>query len=160
MFDELRSAFREALENFNKELSREHVPETVDRLISGMVDEITSTKAHVADLESQLEKATAVAAREKQEAETARRREQMARQIDDTETADLAGQYAAKHEEHQGVLAQKIEALQAELTFSRKEVELMMEKVKEAKTKRSTLAATTGRTGARGTMSGADGPVR
>ena len=38
MFDNLRSAFREAYENFNKELNREHVPETVNRLIGGMVD--------------------------------------------------------------------------------------------------------------------------
>ena len=36
MFDDLRSAFREAYENFNKELNREHVPETVNRLIGGL----------------------------------------------------------------------------------------------------------------------------
>ena len=37
MFEDLRSAFREAYVNFNKELNREHVPETVNRLIGGMV---------------------------------------------------------------------------------------------------------------------------
>ena len=33
MFENLRNAFREAVENFNKELSRDQVPETVDKLL-------------------------------------------------------------------------------------------------------------------------------
>ena len=39
MFEDLRNAFREALDNFNKELERDQVPETVDGLLRGMTAE-------------------------------------------------------------------------------------------------------------------------
>jgi phage shock protein A len=156
MFDDLRSAFREAYENFNKELSREHVPETVNRLISGMVDEITDAKAEIGNLENQIGKARAGAKKEKGEAATCRRREQMAREIGDSETADLAAQFAEKHEEHQQLLEQKAKALKAELDFRGEEVEEMMAKVKEAQAKRDSLSATAGRSGARESISAAD----
>jgi phage shock protein A len=156
MFDNLRSAFREAYENFNKELNREHVPETVNRLIGGMVDEITDVKAEIANLESQIGKTLAGAKKEKGDAATCRRREQMAREIDDVETADLAAQFAEKHEEHQQVLEQKAKALKAELDFRGEEVEEMMAKVKEAQAKRDSLSATAGRSGARESISAAD----
>ncbi len=156
MFEDLRSAFREAYENFNKELNREHVPDTVDRLIGGMVDEINDVKGEVANLESQIRKALAEAEREGAEAATCMRREQMAREIGDSETADVAAQFAEKHEEHQQLLEQKAKALKAELDFSREEVEEMMAKVKEAQAKRDLLSATAGRSGARESISAAD----
>lgn len=156
MFENLRSAFREAYENFNKELNREHVPETVNRLIGGMVDEITDVKAEIASLESQIGKTLAGSKKEKGDAATCRRRERMAREIDDGETADLAAQFAEKHEEHQQVLEQKAKALKAELDFRGEEVEEMMAKVKEAQAKRDSLSATAGRSGARDSISAAD----
>jgi len=156
MFEDLRSAFREAYENFNKELNREHVPETVNLLIGGMVDEITDVKNEVANLKSQIEKALSEAEEEKAEAVTCRRRERMAREIGDSKTADLAAKFAEKHEEHQQLLEQKAKALKAELDFRREEVEEMMEKVKEAQAKRDSLSATAGRSGARESISAAD----
>ncbi len=56
MFDDLRAAFKEALDNFNKELGRNQVPGTVDKLLSSMKDEIAEEKAEVAGVEAQLEK--------------------------------------------------------------------------------------------------------
>ena len=156
MFENLRSAFREAYENFNKELNREHVPETVNRLIGGMVDEITDVKAEIGNLESQIRKALAEAEKEKAQAATCRRREKMARGIRDSETADVAAQFAEKHEEHQQLLEQKAKALKAERDFRREEVEEMMAKVKEAQAKRDSLSATAGRSGARESISTAD----
>ncbi len=156
MFEDLRSAFREAYVNFNKELNREHVPETVNRLIGGMVDEIADVKAEVAHLETQIAKAVAEAENEKGQAATCRRREQMAREIGDSETADVAAQFAEKHEEHQQLLEQKAKALEAEFDFRGEEVEEMMAKVKEAQAKRDSLSATAGRSGARETISAAD----
>lgn len=156
MFEDLRSAFREAYVNFNKELNREHVPETVNRLISGMVDEITDVKAEVARLETQIAKALAEAENERAQGATCRRREKMARDIGDSETADVAAQFAEKHEEHQRLLEQKAKALKAERDFTAEEVEEMMAKVKEAQAKRDSLSATAGRSGARETISAAD----
>ena len=36
MFEDLRAAFHEAIEAFNKELSRDQVPERVDKLIESL----------------------------------------------------------------------------------------------------------------------------
>lgn len=156
MFDNLRSAFREAIENFNKELARDQVPETVDRLLVGMRNEVADAKVRIRELEDHLARATAEAAREKKEAETARRRGKMASDIGDEETAQVALQYAAKHEERQRILEQKATALEQELTLRRREVEEMLEKVKEAQARRDSLSATAGRTGARESLGAAD----
>ena len=156
MFEDLRRAFREGIDNFNKELNREHVPETVDKLIKGMVDEITDAKSGLGELENQIKKALIESEKEKGEAQTARRREQMANEIGDAETAMIAASFAEKHEQHQTVLEQKALALKAEFEFREAGIEEMMSKIKEAKTKRESISATAGRTGGRESISAAD----
>ncbi|NCG32781.1 MAG: hypothetical protein GWP44_07845 [Proteobacteria bacterium] len=156
MFEDLRRAFREGIDNFNKELNREYVPETVDKLIKGMIDEITDAKSGLGELENQIKKALIESEKEKGEAQTARRREQMANEIGDAETAMIAASFAEKHEQHQTVLEQKALALKAEFEFREAGIEEMMSKIKEAKTKRESISATAGRTGARESISAAD----
>ncbi len=156
MFENLRNAFREAVENFNKELARGQVPETVDRLLKGMRDEVSDAKVQLRELEDQIGRTDAEVEREKAEVATARRRGKMAHDIGDTETADIATQYAARHEERQRVLEQKGVALRQEVELRRKEVDEMLDKVKEAQTKRDSLAATAGRSGARESLRAAD----
>jgi len=156
MFEDLRAAFREALDNFNKELRRENVSETTDRLLVGMKNEIADEKVQVRELESQLEKAIAGAEREGEAAATCRRREKMARDIGDEETAALAGQHAVKHEGHQALLVKKAQAMREELEFRRRNVDEMIDKFTEAKEKRDALTATTGRSSARRSLSEAD----
>jgi phage shock protein A len=156
MFDELREAFREALDNFNKELKRDRVPETVDRLLSGMRDEIIDEKAQIAGLEEQLQKALSQAEREAQNGLTCRRREEMARRIADEETANVAAEHAVKHEGHHVLLKKKAEAIREELEFRRRTAADMMAKFEEARTKRDSLSATAGRSGARDSFAEAD----
>ena len=156
MFENLRDAFREAIDNFNKELSRDQVPESVDRLLVGMRDEVADAKVRIGELEEQLERARRESARERTSAETARRREGMAREIDDSETADVAAEFAAKHEERVRLLEQKALALQEELAFRKREYEEMLAKFKEARAKREALAATAGRSGARESLGAAN----
>jgi phage shock protein A len=156
MFDDLRAAFREALDNFNKELGRDQVPGTVDALLAGMRDEIVDEKAEVAGLEAQLERTLAQASQEKERGATTRRREEMARRIDDTETADLAAEHAAKQEGHHVLLERKATALREELVFRRRTLEEMMAKFTDARTKRDALSATAGRTSARDSFTEAD----
>ena len=55
MFENLRTAFREAVDNFKDEMGRDQVPETVDRLLKGMVDEATDAKTRLRDLEKGIE---------------------------------------------------------------------------------------------------------
>ena len=156
MFEDLRRAFREAMDNFQQELNRDRVPGTVDRLLSGMVDEVTEAKTRLADLEQQLEKTRAESAREAREIETCDRRAAMAREIDDEETARVATEYGDRHRRRKEVLDMKAVALAEEVTLRRGEVDEMLEKVKEARARRDALAAETGRTGARESIRGAD----
>ncbi|HSG08184.1 MAG TPA: hypothetical protein VLA36_07495 [Longimicrobiales bacterium] len=156
MFENLRNAFREAIENFNKELDRDQVPGAVDRLLAGMRDEVADAKVRIRELEDQIARADAEATREKTAASTARRRGKLAADIDDTETVQLAEQYVQRHEERQRILEQKSAALRQELAIRRKEVEEMLAQVKDAQAKRDTLAATSGRSGARESIRAAD----
>jgi phage shock protein A len=156
MFDNLRHAFKEALENFNKELSREQMPGTVDRLLSGMRDEVADAKVRVRELEDHLARTTAEAEREKTEVATARRRGKMAADIGDEETARVAMEYAARHEERHAVLEKSALAMKDELALRAREIEEMLAKVKEAQAQRDGLTATTGRSGARESLSEAD----
>lgn len=156
MFEDLRRAFREAVHNFKEELNRDEIPEAMDKLLVGMKNEVAEAKVRVRELEDQLERARAEAAREAEEAATCRRREEMARGIEDGETADVAASYARKHEERHRILEEKAEALAKELAYRRNEVEEMLAKVKEAQTKRDALTATAGRSEARRSLGEAD----
>ena len=156
MFDDLRAAFSEALDNFNKELSRNQVPETVDKLLVSMKNEIADETAQVAGVEAQLEKTLGEIEHVRERGETARRREEMARKIDDQETATLAAQYAGRHESHAEVLDRKADALREELGFRKRTVDEMYARFHEAKEKRDALGTTAGRSGARESLSAAD----
>jgi phage shock protein A len=155
MFDDLRAAFKEALDNFNKELNRDQVSDAADKLLVGMRKEIVDEKAQVSGLEDQVAKTRAQIERLTQEAATTRRRESLAREIDDEETANLAAEYAAKVEGHRDVLGKKLTALEEELAFRSRTVKEMYARFEEAKEKREALKATTGRSGARETITAA-----
>ena len=156
MFEDLRAAFREALDNFNKELRRENVSEAADRLLIGMKHEIADEKVQIRELEAQLEKARTSARLEHEAGTTARRREKMARDIGDEETASIAAQHAAKHEGHGALLEKKAAAIAEEIEFRRGNVDEMIERFSDAKQKRDALSATAGRAGARKSFSEAD----
>lgn len=156
MFENLRNAFREAIENFNKELSRDQVPETMDHLLVGMRTELVDTRARITGLEQELARTEADVERQKAEAATARRREKMASDIGDEETTKVAAQFAQRHEERHGVLGQKAAALTQELALLRREYDEMMAKFKEAEASRAGLSASADRTGARESLGATD----
>lgn len=156
MFENLRRAFKEAVDNFKTEIGRDEVPEAVDRLLKGMETEVTTAKVNLEDLKSQLARARTRAEKEAAEAETCRRREEMAREIGDEETATIAGQYAEKHLTRCKVLTEKGDAIEAEIQLRHREVEEMLVQIKEARRNRATLAAQAGRANARDSLSGAD----
>jgi phage shock protein A len=153
MFEDLRAAFRQAVENFNRELHRDQAPETMDRLLRGMQRELVDAKTLISELESQVARARGEARHEAGQAEVCRRREEMARRIDNSDTADLAARYAERHAQRQELLEQKVSALGEELAFRRKDAEEMLERIKEARIEREGLTASTGRTRARDTLS-------
>jgi len=156
MFDDLRAAFRQAVENFNRELKRDQLPETVDRLLSGMQRELVEAKALVLDLEGQIERGKAEVRHEAEQAAACQRREEMARRIDDTETADLAATYGERHRERHALLQQKVATLEEELSFRRRDAEEMLARLQEARTQREGMVASSGRTTARESIGEAD----
>ncbi len=156
MFENLRNAFREAVENFNRELRREGVTETVDGLLKGMEKETVAARAGLDSLKEQLGVARKRATAEGREAEVCRRREKLARKIGDTDTAGIAAQFAEKHDNRRRVLSDKANAIEAEIRLRESEYAEMIQQIRKARANRDSLAATAGRTQARGSINQAD----
>ncbi len=149
MFENLRRAFREALDNFNREMERDAVPEAMDGLLKGMEKEAVSAKSGLDALMKELEATRKRADAEKREAEVCRRREALACRIGDIETADIAAKFAEKHRRRFRVLTEKGDAIQAEVRLRESEFDEMLDQIREARASRSSLDATAGRTRAR-----------
>lgn len=156
MFENLRAAFREAVDNFKDEMGRDQVPEAVDRILKGMRDEVTEAKTRLHDLETAIQRALLEADREKKEEATCIRREKMARDIGDEETARVAAEFRVKHAKRREVLEGKAVALKRELEVRQAEIQEMIQQIKEAQKKRDALAAEAGRSTARESIRGAD----
>ncbi len=156
MFESLRDAFREAVANFKDEMARDQVPETVDRLLAGMVEEVTDAKTALRDLEDEIRRTRAEATKAEAELQTCQRRERMAEQIGDVETARVAREFAEKYEKRRALMERKAVALGEELEFRKSELDEMLAKIKEAKARKDSLSATAGRTGARESIQAAD----
>ncbi|RMH18655.1 MAG: hypothetical protein D6701_06025 [Gemmatimonadetes bacterium] len=156
MFENLRRAFREAVDNFKEELGRDDVPEAVNRLLAGMRDEVTDAQAQVRKLEEDLAKARALVEEEERQLATCRRRETLARDIGDEETVRIALEYAERHERRLEAFRHKVVAFEEELTVRRAEVQEMLQALKKAQSNRDILAAQAGRTDAREAVSAAD----
>lgn len=156
MFENLRRAFREAVDNFNRELERDAVPEAVDGLIRGMQKEAVATRAGLEGLKEQLARARKRAEAEAREAQVCRRREEMARKIGDAGTAEVAAEFAEKHAARERVLSDKATAIEAEIRLYETEYADMLSQIKKARANRSAMAAQSGRTKARDSVRGAD----
>ena len=148
MFDELRQAFREALDNFNKEVRRDQVSETTDTLLIEMKKEIINEEGQIAKLEDQLLKTMSEVAALDENIVTARRRQELARTISDEDTAGLAGDWVSKAKHQRTILLKKAGALQEQVEFRSQAINEMHDRFKEAQLKRETLSATSARTAA------------
>lgn len=149
MFEDLRQAFREALENFREELNRDAVPGAVDRILREMVSEVTDARTRLKAVEADLEATRLRVRSEDEQVATMERRHRMAVDIGDDETARVAGEYLERHRKRLLVFQQKEAALHQEAVLLRAEVEEMMAKLQEAQASRASLSAEAGRTQAR-----------
>ncbi len=156
MFEALRQAFREAADNFRTELNRDRVPEAVDGLLRAMEGELVDARTYLGKLQEEVERTEAEAIREEAEAKTCLRREEMALRIDDQDTARVAREFAERHLRRHDLLREKVTVLRKELTDRSAEVDDMLDQLKEARTRRSALEATAGRTSARASFAEAD----
>lgn len=148
MFQKLRDAFREAVDNFREELNRDAVPGAAgDRYLTGMRREMEGAEAYLERLEREIREAEEEAARERADGETCRRREAMARRIEDGETARIAAEFAQRHERREQVLKAKAAALRDELAIRREEAREMRSTYQEAAELRRSAVGSKGSAG-------------
>ncbi|MDX1567636.1 MAG: hypothetical protein R3223_07535 [Longimicrobiales bacterium] len=148
-FEELRQAFRQAVENFKEELNRDQVTDTVDGLLRGMKREVVDARAYLGRLEDDLRDSVRRAEAEEEAAATCRRREELARRIDDGETEEIARKFAEKHERRAEVLRRKATALGEERDLREAEIAEMRKRLEEAARQRDSLRSRVGTTRAR-----------
>lgn len=156
MFENLREAFREAVGNFRSELDRDAVPEAADRLLRAMRKELVEARTQLSTMESRVSDTDRELETETEALETCLRREELARKIGDTETADIARTFARRHLQRRDLLEDKLEVLRRELGQVKGEVSDMEAQFKRARVRRESLAAEAGRTDARSRLQEAD----
>ena len=149
MFESLREAFSQALENFQSELNRDRIPEAADRLLRLMREELIELQKQSVELEAELQAVREEAANEHRATETCQRREEMAKKIEDEETASIAREFAGRHLQRSEILSDKAEVLMRELTERQRNLDEMMDQFREARLWPESMAATSGRTEAR-----------
>lgn len=108
MFDEFKRAWRQAVDNFWREL------EVDDPNGRGVYREVARARNQLEELEADIGATGQRLAEESEHVEACIRRERMAREIGDSETARLAAEYRDRHRQRAGVLGRKLEALRAE----------------------------------------------
>ncbi|MDT8341028.1 MAG: hypothetical protein RQ751_05900 [Longimicrobiales bacterium] len=156
MFDDLRTAFREALENFRTELNRDAVPDAVDGILRDMGRELAEARTRLKGIEADLDTARLRVRAEEEAVATTARRRQLAAGIGDGETERVAAEYQERHEQRLAVFRQKASALEGEVRLLSAEVEEMTARLQEARTSRDELAAQAGRTRARESLGESD----
>ncbi len=156
MFDSLRQAFREAVDNFRTELNRDAVPEAAGQLIRAMERELVESKLIVDRLAADLEKTRSELASEDEQLRACLRREEMARRIGDAETEQLAREFAARHLQRKDLLEDKIRVLEREIADREEELDQMTTQLKGARARQEAMVASAGRTDARERLREAD----
>lgn len=120
MFEEFRRAWQEAVSNFWSEVRADEEGKT-----GAVYREVARARTQMERLDAEIGESARRLKEEREEAAVCRRRERMARDIGDTETARVAGEYAARHLERAAVLERKVEALEAERALCRRDLDEM-----------------------------------
>lgn len=109
VFDEFRRAWRQAVANFWHELESE-----ADDRDRGVYREVARVRNQLAELDDAIAATRQRLTEETEQVEACARREQLARNIGDLETARVAAEYRDRHQERADVLRRKADALEAE----------------------------------------------
>lgn len=126
MFAALKQAWKEAVENFRRELDPERYGQAFDHMNDAMRREFDTTRNSLRRVENDLAATHRDLDRELENEESCRRREKLARGINDLETARIAAEYAERHAERAAVLRRKADALSAERDLLRRDLNEML----------------------------------
>ncbi len=155
MFEDLRQAWKEAVENFWRELD-EDAGDPARKQLSGMRQQLGSAEGELRRLDAEVARAQAAAAAERREEETCRRRQTMAEGIGDAETARVAQTFAERAAERAAVMERKVEVLTAEQALRTRELAEMRTTLESATAALGGSAA--GHAGAAGVGAGQGAP--
>lgn len=129
VFDDFKRAWREAVDNFWQELEGDDADassRSALRQVAAARNQLDALEAAIGDTRQRL-------SHEKEQVEACRRRERMARGIGDEETARIAADYGARHQERADVLTRKLEALEAERRLCRRDLGEMERAIQEGR---------------------------
>lgn len=113
MFEDWKQAWRQAVENFRRELEDGEAGAASPN-VRAMHRDIVSARGALEKLETELRRTRREAEKEREQEAVCRRREGLARNIGDAETARLALEFAGRHAERAVVLERKAEVLDEE----------------------------------------------
>lgn len=120
MFESFRRAWRDAVDNFWQELQADDAgPEARARAV---YREVATARNQLGQLDREIGDTRQRRDEEREQVEVCVRRERMARDIGDDETARIAVEYRQRHEERADVLGRKLEALEAERALCRRDL--------------------------------------
>lgn len=152
MFKKLKEAIDAALSSLESRSGDEE--EDIDRLLSGMREELIEAKAATPRLEEGLEKLRRREADEQRRAEDCVRRAGQAEEIGDAETLRVAVEFAERHQERARVYGEQIKAAESELALHRQNLKEMSAQLKSAVASKDALKVQTRRSRATESLRG------
>lgn len=123
MFEDWKQAWREAVENFRREL--DDAEGNISVHVRAMRRETASARGALGKLDAEIARARREAASERELEQVCRRREGLARNVADDETVRLALEYAERHAERATILERKVEVLGQERSLLARDIESM-----------------------------------
>ncbi|MGH7446421.1 MAG: hypothetical protein ACRELT_02600 [Longimicrobiales bacterium] len=123
MFEDWKQAWREAVENFRREAGGG--ASGAPPRIRAMERELTSVSGALGRLDEEMRRTKRDLSKEREAEQICRRREGLARGVNDEETVRIAGEYAQRHAERGAVLDRKLAVLEDERALLSRDVEEM-----------------------------------
>lgn len=120
MFREFKRAWKETVDNFWAELEADSAGEA-----GAAYRQVARVRNQLDELEDAISETHQRLAQESEQVKVCVRRERMARDIGDDETAEVAVEYRARHQERASVLEKKLDALEAERRLCRRDLDEM-----------------------------------
>ncbi len=127
MFREFKRAWKQAVDNFWQEL------EADGEDAGGAYREVARVRNQLEELDDAIADTRTRLAHETEQVQVCIRRERMAKEIDDVETARVAADYRDRHQERASVLERKLEALEAERRLCRRDLQEMEKALQEGR---------------------------
>lgn len=129
MFRDFRNAWRQAVDNFWRELEDEAA--TAADQSRGLYREVGTARTQLDRLTEEIGEVRQRLQAEKEQVQACIRRERLAAGIGDHETARIAVEYRDRHQERADVLARKLEVLEAERGICRRDLDEMERALQE-----------------------------